>query len=511
MDNSWERWKGRLAAALACLCGAQLAVWLPFYLTWPWYADHDVFATMARGWDAGQLPYRDQVSNNFPGTVYLFWVLGKVFDWGCVPAFYAADAVLLVALGAVLWLWSHARFGGALPGVVGYLMALSYYLALDFSQAAQRDWHAPALAAIGLLAAQTWPGRAGAALSVLGVSAGFLVRPQVVLLIPAALLAVTERAGSSWGRRAKVSAAWLAAVGLVTAVGFLPLVRAGVFDDFVAGLRTLSAGGDYNKNSVGRAMSLLLDEVCQFRIVSIAVGVACLAWSEAGRGLRPVARVWLTALAGVLLYAPLSPARHPYLDHPLWLIWSVNVAVLTGLILASGVPAKWQLFALLLVLGTGATARPQFCRPGPLRDAIAALREGREPVAAPAGYRRPLHNPPPWADYRALLAYLRAHTDPSTRVACLLEGVAVTGPTGRLSALPAESATWLYMVKPGDEPRFVQSLERADDSVVVWDPARSRAGTGPDTPPLFPDLDAAVRRLYRPDARFGAIEVWRRK
>jgi hypothetical protein len=27
----------------------------------------------------------------------------------------------------------------------------------------------------------------------------------------------------------------------------------------------------------------------------------------------------------------------------------------------------------------------------------------------------------------------------------------------------------------------------------------------------MPEMEAAVRRLYVPDARFGAIEVWRRR
>src|SRR5438874_2710750 len=71
-----------LAVALGLLALAQLGTWIPHYLTWPWFADHDVFATAARAWDAGLKPYRDLQGNNFPGTTYLFWALGKAFGWG---------------------------------------------------------------------------------------------------------------------------------------------------------------------------------------------------------------------------------------------------------------------------------------------------------------------------------------------------------------------------------------------------------------------------------------------
>src|SRR5829696_4087713 len=104
--------RGPLTAALCGLCAFQLSTWIPHYLTWPFWADHDVFATIAQGWDDGRLPYRDLYCNNFPGTVYLFWALGKAFGWGRTLPFYAVDAALVVALGALLIGWSRRRLGG---------------------------------------------------------------------------------------------------------------------------------------------------------------------------------------------------------------------------------------------------------------------------------------------------------------------------------------------------------------------------------------------------------------
>ena len=58
---------GPLAAAVALLIVGFLATWIPHYLTWPWWPDHDTNAAMALGWEAGVLPYRDVRAFAFPG------------------------------------------------------------------------------------------------------------------------------------------------------------------------------------------------------------------------------------------------------------------------------------------------------------------------------------------------------------------------------------------------------------------------------------------------------------
>ena len=53
---------------------------------------------------------------------------------------------------------------------------------------------------------------------------------------------------------------------------------------------------------------------------------------------------------------------------------------------------------------------------------------------------------------------------------------------------------------------FAEALERTPDSVVVWSPAEI------DTQPRLrlERVTSVIRRYYRPEARFGPIEVWRR-
>ena len=103
-------------------------------------------------------PYRDIRGYNFPGHIYLHWILGKLFGWGHPGVFYAVDAMALLVLGAAILAWSRRCFGLLLPGITGYLIFLGYYLDIHFEMVAERDWHAALAATLGLLRA---PGLAG--------------------------------------------------------------------------------------------------------------------------------------------------------------------------------------------------------------------------------------------------------------------------------------------------------------------------------------------------------------
>ena len=499
---------GLLEAGLATLCALQFLTWAPHYITRPLWADHDVFATMAQGWDAGLLPYRDLASNNVPGTIYLFWALGKLAGWGRPTAFYVADVTLLLLLGGTLLTWSARLFGRVLPGLAGFAAVQSYYLGLDFSQAAQRDWHGPLLAILGVLVAQAWPGRGGRSASAALLAVALAIRPQAALLLPAAVAAVVRGPGRAVATRAATARAvveWGLVLAVAAVLAFTPLAWAGVLGDFVRGIRLVAPGGHYYTADLGSFAAALVRQLMDPRIVGVPLAIVLLAArSGAAAG---VAGVWLIALAGALLYLPVSPAPRSYLVHPLWYVWSVDVAVLTQacLELRGRVPAlRWV--AVASVLGVGTTLQPRYCTASGSLRAMHALWRGGEPEHAPPGYSHPFVPVYPWEDYRALLGYIRGATAPGTRVANLLKGVAVTGPTARLPALPAESVTWLFMVDPGDEGRFARFLERASDSVVVWAPGED----GADSPDRFAELARAVRLRYQPEARFGAIEVWRR-
>jgi len=507
--------RGPLVWFLGLVAFLQLATWIPHYLTWPYWADHDVHATLARAWDRGLLPYRDMRCNNFPGSIYLFWILGKVAGWGKTLPFYAFDAGLVVALGVALATWSQRKLGGLLPGLVGYLTYLSYYLALDYPVTGQKDWHGPFLAVLGLLIAELWPGRAGRTFSALALALAVVFRPQAVLFLPAALFAIdesTRAAGEPISKTVRAGLEWGITFALLLLIGFMPLLLAGVVPDFLESLRFVSYGGRYNTVTLWSLFPNWFAQIAPMRVMIIPLAFLLLG-RMSGLASRRTALTWFVALAGGSLYKPISPYPHVYLAIPMMLIWSVNVTVLTHLVMAARpMLPSIRLVAVLMILAVGVTVRPLFCVVTKSLEAVAMIKSGGIPEAIPSGYRGgtvPTAAYYPWSDYRALLMYLRDKTTPDTKVANVLRwDPAVLAAVDRPSAFPAEAITWLRMVNPDDEHRFAESLrDSGANSVVVWIPGE----VGPHPPLPLDEIQGIIREQYQPETRFGNIEVWRRK
>ncbi len=468
-DRAAAWWlRGPLTFALLTLAVVQVVAWLPQYLTWPWWADHDVFATMALGWSQGLMPYRDLVGNNFPGSIYLFWLVGTVFGWGKTAPFYAMDALLLLLMLEGFLFWSRRRFGSRLPGAIGVLAVLGYVLSLDYTQAAQRDSQAPMLSILAILAAETGGVVFGPILAGLLAAAGWSIRPQTVLLWPALALALAQTAAQHSEPaqvRKAIALAWLRG-GLSLVIGLAltlaPLAYAGVLDDFLRGLRESALGESYNRIS---PTSFLIEMFRQLSMRDlVTVGASLLLIGQAPAPIRRSALVWLVALGGVLLYRPLSPFPHAYLNHPRMLVSALNLAVLAAMVREAGsLTPSVRLATLLVVLAIGAELRPTFASPVDSARALPRVLAGKDTWTRPIGYRQNhsvmLSALYEWRDYRYTVAYLRDHTGPETRIANALGGVpALCGPTARLPVFPAESVAWLA-VRPDATPAFVRSLE----------------------------------------------------
>ncbi len=501
-----------LPIVLGLLCLAQLVTWIPHYLTWPYFVDHDVFATLAFEWDAGILPYRDAAANNFPGTIYLHSILGRVFGWGRTAPMFAADAGLVLLLGVTSLVWSRRRFGRYLPGLVGYAAFLSYYLGLDHSLVAQRDWHAPLAIVLAIMAVEIWPGLAGFVGSALGFAVGFSIRPQVVLFLPALLFSVAGSQERSLRARAYSMAIWSALAGLFVVLAFVPILSAGLWPDFVGRLKLVGLGSDYNQSTLGRiARELMLQGLhAESLVVPLLIGLFLKSTSSR----TPM--IWLLALCGAWLYKPLSPVPWPYLAHPLMLVLAMNLSVLASLLLdAPRTPSTVRLAAVtLLLLAGGITARPAYCSLSATRLALVDRPAAGLPTTAPPGTLAQSIDPnqPPyaWDDYRAALLFLKTETRRSTRIANLLRMSApLTGPSARRSALPAESLAWL-VVKLDDESAFARALSVPGDTLALWAPDETLPGDTRRLAPALRRLSEVVRAQYHPVARFGRIEVWQR-
>ena len=141
---------------------------------------------------------------------------------------------------------------------------------------------------------------------------------------------------------------------------------------------------------------------------------------------------------------------------------------------------------------------------------------GRDPAVPPPGCELSLpmriqRARYAWEDYRSLLAYLRERTGPRTFVANFFRSYpfpTVNAPTGRLTAFPSPGGIlWLRYAAPEMEDPFVAALARSRETVVVWTPSLP---VQLENLPLE-RLEETIRRLYEPEARFGTMEVWRRR
>jgi hypothetical protein len=300
-------------------------------------------------------------------------------------------------------------------------------------------------------------------------------------------------------------------------LAFMPLLLAGVWHDFLRSIGLTFYGARYNQATLkGFGMQLVLQGLhLEFDLVPLAI----LLLAPLGEPrTRSTVWVWMLACLGAWFYKPISPVPFPYLEHALTIVWAINIAVLVELLLIPGVASPaFRLVAVLLAARLGVHARPDMCSVGYSLQGIEALRRGDAPVKAPLGMHigipvDPVVTAYPWKDYAETLAYLRTRTSPDTPVANLVHVVpALNGPAGRTTPMPAESLAWIG-VKPSDEREFGLALGRAPaKTLVVWTPQKGHFIDYYSHYPVVQRLAVVIRRDYEFAARFGDLEIWRRK
>ena len=311
------------------------------------------------------------------------------------------------------------------------------------------------------------------------------------------------------------SSIWLLAFGAAVVLLFFPLLQAGLVRDLVQGITSVLPGTAYSESKGSQLSTIGLRLVAQGRVWAILPALAVL-WPLVAWPTRQSAINWSLLLVGAMAYLVITPVLRPYVFHAFWLIWTFTLGVVVAMVHEDPVERSWPwqaravlLLVLAMILNVGDF--PSTCRKSLVQPAVRALMAHRPVAEAPVGYKHPYGETvvlPPWSDYQAALAYLRSELAPSTRVANALNGIAVNGPTGRLPAFPAESLTWIFVVRAADEDRFITTLRSTPDSVVVWNPDATGA-TSVST--QFPRLAETIRNLYKPSAKFGPIAVWRRR
>jgi hypothetical protein len=509
--------EGPLTMTAAFASSILLLTWIPHYLTWPWFPDADQFAVSAQSWHAGLLPYRDLPDFDFPGPIYLLYLVGVLFGWGHTAPYYAIDAAFLVLFGFALAAWSRRLFGQALAGLIVYLTFLCAYLSFDYVMVAQRDWHGPLFALLALMALEAIPGRAGRIVSASSMAIALVFRPHVVLFLPAMIAAIDENARRVDGppsHTIRPLLEWSAAFALALFLVYCPLIIPGVFDDFLARLRIASYGGSYNDATWSSLFAGLRAEFTQpMTLTLLATNLSLAVVGPAA--MRKPARTWALALLGSLAYKPISPVPHAYLDQPRALVQIINLAFPIAWILSTPrLIAPIRLAAIAGVFVLTVPHFPTYCSPSRSLAAIRTLARGVDPIEAPAGcerYFRGRDRPDAryrWEDYRRLLAYLRETYPVRIRVANFVRTFpfpTANGPTGHMSTFPAAGGiVHLWCVDPGIEGPFLEALERTSNSIVVWIPDEKVV----DPRLKLPRLVRAIERYYHPVARFGDLEVW---
>jgi hypothetical protein len=515
-----------LAPGLVVIGVLRLAIWLPHYVSTPWSRDSDTFATLALSWRAGVVPYRDIVAYNFPGHIYLFWLVGTVAGWGQTWGLYLLDAAMLFLFGCALTAWSLRLFETMLPGIVSALVLLLYYSSINFQLFAQRDWHAALAMIFAVMVAEARPSRRGHVVSALAAAAAFSIRPHVVAFLPAIVHALSEpRRDAAWAEdsAADVSATtfgrraieWLALFVLFDLLAFAPLAIAGALPGFFQGLSRIVTSGAYGRVTASSALAVLSEAFDSSHNTVIVAWLAFIAVRGPAR-VRAAAITWLLAIAGAVVYRVPHPVQHLYLGLPLIVTRITALAVIVASVIeARRIPplaklASFWALGVFLLLGTNQEIR--------LKPTIAALQtlcEGKQiPDEPPPGgwpWFYADHFPRyDWASYRDTLIYLREHTGPDTVVANVFRSPpfpSINGAVGRLSPFRVESGIcWMWLVHEDRDAEFAAELENSSCEVVVWAPGRER-DQGKLT---LPRVCQVILSSFEPEVKFGNIEIRRR-
>ncbi len=410
--------------------------------------------------------------------------------------------------------------GRVAPGFVGFAVFLSYYLGLNFRVAGQREWHSAFFGMCALLLPVLWAGRGGRLLSGIALGVALIFRPQSIVFVPAIALAIdmgTRRPGERWTRTLPALVEYSVAAGVALALGFLPLIQAGVMRDFVESLRQM--GSSESNYRVGSRIEPVLR---LYRLITVMPGmlyipllIAAL-WSKEATTRRACVLA-LVALPLTCLYSILSPRDHAYFQIPVAATLAMGMTCLTALILQANLNSRMTLVAMSLCLVVASPRLPthnlfktynelQFTfNEGNIlnfREALSCLRHKRLPIAVPSGFVDNYE----WYRIYQVVNYLRNDVPQSVPVNNLLFDTfsSITSMSGHLAGMPSDN--YGILLSHAWIDRTVVALKQPEPSLVVWNPLKIN-----DVDPAFAKMDAAIRENYQPSRRFGEIEIWSRK
>lgn len=496
-----------------------LGLWLPHYLYWPWWMDLEHFSLSAHSWDQGVRPYRDIIDFNFPGPIYFMWIVGKVFGWDNPMVANLLDAGVLILLGILLIRWSREKFDSVNPGLLCCLLIARYYMSLDYSRVMQRDWHLIAAGVGLLLIMQITRSRHKYLLAGVAVAITLVIRPYAILIVPAIVFAMVLDQKSDLVKLEAAMKQFIISGLVSTLLLWSPLLVHGIADDFFCELIGEIMHSNYRPSDQESILVIMFDQLNRNIIFSaLCALIAAIYMAGKDREKLRLVLVWFVLFLSMLFYKVLCPVRHNYTEIPLEIVACVSLGVFWGILEKyHGVLSVVKIFLVGFWFWHYFPGLPVMLSWDSSRESVVALFKGEPLKTSPPGCALILKSRTipnysySWDDYQAALNYIREETTPDVQVVNFLRlhpFPTFNGPTGRLTLWPCgEGFQWLRWVHPELELEFANALRNQVPSIVIW----NDRGEPRPLKMAFPVIEQVIRLEYEPVARFGEIDIWKKR
>ena len=501
---------------LMALC---FLLWAPHYLYWPWWMDIEHFSVSAHAWDHGIKPYRDLIDFNFPGPIYVMWVIGKLFGWDHPMAANFLDILVFSVLCFVTVRWSKRVFDSSTAGLIGNLLMARYYMSLDASRVMQRDWYVIALGIGMLMIIQMTTHLNKYLFAGFLLAVAFVIRPYAILLVPPVVVALLLEYRGQW---LKIEFAFKQVVfsGLVSSmILWSPLVLHGIADDFFREIFRELMYGNYDPEGRQAFHWAVYHQIASKVIFSaFCIVVPLLYLLRNDRRKLYLVLPWVVMFVSMVFYKPMSPVMHAYTEIPLEMVAGLMVGIFWGVFENyQGVSSWFKVCLIAFWTWFYLPGIPEMLSVSSSREALVSMVSNTGLEKSPpgwAGHLKDRNNIPKsyfWQDYQAALKFIREETSSEVRVVNFIRKQpfpTFNGPTGRLSLWPCgEGIQWLRWVHPELELEFANALKTQVPAIVIWNDREEMS----QVTIKYPLIDQLIRSEYEPVARFGQIDIWKRR
>lgn len=494
-------------------------LWAPHYLYWPWWMDLEHFSVSAHAWDQGIKPYRDLIDFNFPGSIYIMWMIGKLFGWDHPMAANFLDIMVCVVLSCLTIRWSKRVFDSSTAGLIGCFLMARYYMSLDASRVMQRDWYVIALGIGMLMVTQITTLRYKYLFTGFTLAVAFVIRPYAILLLPPLIVSILLE---NWGQRLKIEIALKQVVlsGLVSSmVLWSPLVFHGIADDFFQEIFRELMYGNYDPEGREAFHWTVYHQIASKVIFgAFCIVVPLLYLLRKDRCKLHLVLPWVVMFVSMVLYKPMCPVMHAYTEIPLEMVAGLMLGIFWGVFENyQGVSSCFKVCLIASWTWFYLPGIPEMLSVSSSREALVSMLSDTALEKSPPGWAVHLkdrNNIPRsyfWQDYQAALKFIREESSSEVRVVNFIRKQpfpTFNGPTGRLTLWPCgEGIQWLRWVHPELELEFANSLKSQVPAIVIWNDREEMS----QVTIKYPLIDHLIRSEYEPVARFGQIDIWKRR